>query len=731
MSAPTRIDIDALLAQMSIEEKVGQMTQLTIDVIAEGKPYQLKDPLTINEDKLREALLTYHVGSILNVGTHAHPKEHWQKIIHQIQETAIKGSRHGIPVIYGIDSVHGANYTKDSTLFPQQLAIAATWDTSFAKQGGVVTAYETRASAIPWVFSPVLDLGRHPLWPRIWETFGEDVHLSTQMGLAMLEGLQGEDGDYSKLDRVAACIKHFAGYSFPVSGKDRTPVWMGERQLREYFLPGFQATINAGAPTIMVNSGEINGIPVHVNAFILKTILRDELGFKGVALTDWEDIQYLHTRHRVAATQKEAVRMAIEAGIDMSMVPLDYSFNEYLVELVKEGSITEERIDESVRRILELKAGLGLFDQAAYPVEDYPDFGSPSFEAQSRKAAEESIILAKNENSLLPLSTERKYLLVGPTADSARSINGGWTYTWQGERSDQLNKRAVTIKTALERRLGAEQLVYELGCDFEAEGNVDAAVAAAAQVDAIILCLGESSYTEFFGNINDLNLPPVQLELVNALIQTAKPIVLVMAQGRPRIISSFADEMSSIVLGFYPGDQGGEAIAAALFGEINPSGKLPITYPRHPNSLETYDHKYTEASSIQGGPIAFQPQFEFGHGLSYTSFSYSDLSLSATQLTANEELSIHFTLRNSGKRAGKEVVQLYVSDLFASITPPVKRLRGFEKIELEAGEEKKVEMRLAISDLAFVGRDQKWVVEPGEFRLKVGDLEATFEVIEG
>ncbi len=724
------VNIDTLLNQMTIEEKVGQMTQVSIETITHYKGYYKPiRPLAIDKNRLEEAIIKYGVGSILNVGTQSHTPQRWYEIIKQIQDTAIQQTRLGIPVLYGIDSIHGASYTAGATLFPQQLALAATWNPTHAKTMGSISAYETKACSIPWTFSPVLDLGRNPVWPRLWETFGEDVHLSSVMGKAVTEGYQGED--ISHPEKLAACLKHFTGYSMPRSGKDRTPAWIPERFLQEYHLPGFATSIDAGAKTIMINSGEINGIPVHASRYMLTDVLRDQLGFEGVAVTDWEDIQMLHTRHRVASSHKEAVRIAIEAGVDMSMVPFKYSFAKHLVELVKEGTISEERIDRSVRRILTLKQELGLFDTPYTNPNSYPKFASNEFEQANKAAADEAIVLLKNNNATLPLSKSAKVLVTGPTADSMQSLNGGWTYTWQGEKSDELLVHEQTVLRAIQAKIGIDNVTFIGGATFDTLTNPKEVVETASNCDYIIVCLGEASYTEYAGNIHDLNLESAQLELATTLQQqTNKPVILVLLEGRPRIIRTIEPQCDAILTGLLPGNKGGEAIADILFGDVNPSGKLPITYPRYCNDLVPYDHKFSD--EVGPPPLKTQmynPQFEFGHGLSYTTFEYSNLTLSHKKLSESETLVISVKITNLGKITGKETVQLYISDLYASITPPVKRLRGFQKIELLPNTSQVVTFEVNVSDLAFVGIDNQWITEKGEFKVTINNLEEYFEFI--
>ncbi|RYY32109.1 MAG: beta-glucosidase, partial [Sphingobacteriaceae bacterium] len=533
--------VGQLLAKMTLEEKVGQMTQVTLDAIIKTGSSGTVEPHTIDAQKLNEAILKYHVGSILNTSGKPYTREQWLTFITQIQQTAAK-DRLKIPVVYGIDAIHGMNYTIGCTLFPQEIALAATFNPALALKAGEITAYETRASYIPWNFSPVLDLGKNALWPRIWETFGEDPFVAKTMGAAMIKGYQGDNiGDKYK---VAACMKHYLGYSFPLSGKDRTPAWIPDRYMREYFLPSFREAVKAGARTLMINSAEINGVPVHSSKYLLTDVLRNELGFTGIAVTDWADIKYLHDRHKIAATQKEAVMIAVNAGVDMSMVPYDYSFYSYLLELVKEGKVPMTRIDESVKRILTVKYELGLFERPVGNPSDYKKFGSAEFTKASLDAATEAITLLKNSNNVLPLKKGIKVLVTGPTANTMRALNGGWSYTWQGDKNDEYAASKNTILEAIQQKIGAANVVYEAGTSFDAVQNIDAAAMAAEQVDAVILCVGELSYTENVGNIDDLNIPDAQVQLAKAVAKAGKPVIVVLAEGRPRIVTEI-DKLSA------------------------------------------------------------------------------------------------------------------------------------------------------------------------------------------
>ena len=726
--------IEALLRQMTLEEKVGQMTQLTLEMLAGGKDQAFQ----IDPAKLEKAIVRYGVGSILNVYDQAFTVDKWQEVIRQIQEAANK-TRLKIPVIYGIDSIHGATYIQGSTLFPQEIGMAATWNPELMKRASEFTAIETRAAGIPWSFSPVLDIGRNPVWPRFWETFGEDPHLATVLGVAFVRGLEGDD--VSSQNHVAASLKHYMGYSFPLNGRDRTPAWIPEHYLRQYFLPTFAGAVHAGARTVMVNSADINGVPGHVNHRILTEILRNELGFKGFVVSDWADIKKLVTDWRVAANEKDATKMAIMAGIDMSMVPLDYSFADILIGLVKEGAVPQSRIDEAVRRILRVKFELGLFEKPMPDPALKSRIGSTEARQTSLQAAQESMTLLKNENNTLPLSKNRKVLVTGPTADSLISLNNGWSYVWQGSEESLYPKDRLTIRRAIEAKVGAANMTFVPGTkisrrpgsssnstptNVESEVDINAAVAAAKDADVVVLCLGEGSYTETPGNMPDLYLGEPQQKLAAAIAATGKPVVLVLVEGRPRIVSSIADAARAVLLAYNPGHEGGQAVADVLFGAFNPSGRLPFTYPRSPNALLMYDRPAFETESFDNAGI--KPLFEFGSGLSYTTYSYKDLRLDKNTITKQDEIAVSVTVTNSGSRAGKEVVQLYLTDLVASLTPAGKRLKRFAKIHLEPGQSRTLSFRLRQEDMAFIDTNNKSVVEPGEFEISIGGLKERFSL---
>jgi beta-glucosidase len=712
--------VEKLLAQMTLKEKVGQMTQLEIGMVTDGTGPDLR----INPDKLRKAVGEYGVGSILNVNDQALSVEKWHEIIRAIQEEA-KKARLKIPVVYGIDTIHGANYIAGSTLFPQPLAMAATWNPELMLRGSQIAAAETRKAGIPWTFSPVLDAGRQPLWSRLWETFGEDTYLATVMGVAAVRGYEGSD--LSSAVSVSASLKHYVGYSYPTTGGDRTPALIPENTLREYFLPNFAAAVKAGAHTVMVNSGEVNGIPGHANGYLLKDVLRGELGLQGFVVSDWMDIKKLVGVHRIAPNEKEATRIAVLAGIDMSMVPSDYSFSDLLLELAQEGKVPVSRIDEAVRRILTVKYQMGLFDDPLRGMESKTVVGSPESRQVSLEAARESITLLKNENHALPLSKTAHILVTGPDADSLIPLNNGWTYTWQGDRASAYPKDHATILKAIQEKIGAGNVTYVPGTTVDHEADVAKAAEAASKADAVVICIGEWAYAETPGNITDLTLPDAQLLLVQRIEETKKPVILVLTEGRPRVINRIAGPARAIVMAYNPSNEGGQAIADVLFGDVNPSGKLPITYPRWPNRLFTYDHKVFEGEDWGEGKAQAPPQFEFGTGLSYTSFAYSDLQVAPSGASGAQAVQVEVTVKNTGDRPGKEVVQLYLSKRFASVTPPLKRLKRFAKVPLQPGESRKLSFALTADDLSFIGLENKRVVEPGTFDVLVGGLHQSFE----
>ena len=713
--------VDSLIAKMTLEEKVGQMTEVTSDVVSTTT----NGAHQIDADKIKEAILKYHVGSILNVSGHAYDRKHWYEVISAIQAEAAQ-DRLKIPVIYGIDAIHGVTYTLGSTLFPQEIGMAATFNRLLAYKAGTITAYETRASYIPWNYSPVLDLGKMPLWPRIYETLGEDPYLIKTMGASIIHGYQGSDvGDKY---HVAACMKHYLGYGDPLDGKDRTPAWIPDRYMREYFLPPFIEAVKEGAKTVMINSGEINGVPIHASHYMLTDVLRGELHFEGIAVSDWRDIEYLHDRHHIAATQKDAVMIAVNAGVDMSMVPYEYSFYNYLIELVNEGKVPMARINQAVHRILKVKYELGLFDRPVGNPDDYPKFGSEEFRKVSLQAATESITLLKNNNNVLPLKKTMKVLVTGPTANTMQGLDGGWSYTWQGDQSDSFAANKNTILKAIQQKIGKDNVTFLPGATYDSLQNVNDVVKAAKNADAIVLCLGELSYAENVGNIDDLNLPWAQTELALQLAATGKPIILVLAEGRPRVVTEAESHSSATMMAYLSGNEGGDALADILFGDANPSGRLPVTYPRYANALVNYYRKNLENGNSDD-KHGYNPLYEFGTGLSYTTFSYSNLHLSQPDLKDGETITVTVDVKNSGARDGKESVLMYTQEEYASITPDFKRLRAYDKIDLKAGETKTVTFKITPKDIAFVNDLSKTVTEAGEFKVMIGDQSQSFNYI--
>lgn len=728
--------IEALLKKMTVEEKVGQMTELEIGVITNG----FGNTVQIDPAKLEKAIVQYKVGSILNVPGHALTVDKWWEIVGAIQAASAK-TRLKIPNIYGVDSIHGANYVQGATLFPQEIAMAATWNPYLMQKSQEITAMETRAAALPWAYSPNLDLGRQPTWGRYWETYGEDPYLAKVMGTAFVRGLEGTDVANDK--HVASCPKHYLAYSFPFSGRDRTNAILSETELREYYLPPYEAAFKAGARTVMVNSAAINGIPGHINKHLLTDVLKGELGFDGFIVSDWQDIQKLVTQWKVAKDEKEATMIAINAGIDMSMVPQSYTFSDNLIELVKEKKVPMTRIDDAVRRILRVKFQLGLFENPMPNPSVKNNFGKPEYAQVSLEAARESLVLLKNDSNILPLAKNKKVLVTGPTADSLISLNNGWTWVWQGSEKSLYPKDKLTIQQAIKAKLGGN-VQFVQGTEitlppgktafegtpamFDREVDVDKAVEAAKKSDVVVLCLGEGSYAETPGNMTDLTLPEIQLKFAEKIIATGKPVVLVMVEGRPRIINRIADKVSGILLAMNPSDMGGVAIADVLFGDYNPNGKLPLTYPRHPHNYLMYDYRTFEVEETSYGNSATTPQFYFGDGLSYTTFAYSDLKLSSKSIPMTGEITVSFKITNTGKRAGKETAILYLRDEVASVAPPGKRVKRFAKISLNAGESKTITFKLNKDDLSFIGANNKPIVEAGDFTVMVGSLKDTFTV---
>lgn len=715
-------EVQELIKNMSLEEKAGQMTQIDIrNLLTNG--YGNTDE-KLDTARLKEAIQTYHVGSVLNC-IQAYTPEKWVELITQIQNEALQ-SPNKIPVLYGTDAMHGAGFIKDAILFPHNIGMAAARNNALVAETALVTAIEARSVGLTWNFAPVLDVGREPYWSRFEETFGEDVYITTQMGAAAVQTMEG--ADLTSKSSMASCLKHFIGYSAPKNGIDRTQSHIPEIVLREYYLPPFREAIAKGASSVMINSAEINGIPCHGNKWLLTDLLRTELGFTGMVVSDWEDVIRLHTWHKVAATPKEAVRMAVNAGVDMSMVPNDYSFPKYLVELVQEGKVSMARMDEAVGRILTLKIKLGLMKHPVPSMADIGVVGSQEHQQVALDAARESITLLKNKNNILPLATDKKILLVGPAANSLSALHSSWSYTWQGSNQALYPETTKTVRQALEATGGAANIISNATATFEDAANYDVSFIRkhAAAADVIVICIGEDAYAEQPGVIKDLNLPDAQKQLIVAAEKTGKPVIVCLVEGRPRLFPVEEALTDAVVLCYRPGSKGADALAEILYGSINPSGKLPFTYPRYGGDITTYDYKFKEAEQqLKPGVsefIAFNPQWAFGHGLSYTTFVYSNLKVNKADFAKQDSVLVTVDISNTGKYTGKIAVELYSRDHFASITPSEKRLRKYIKIELRAGEMQTVSFTIKATDLQFVNKDLATVTETGAFDLMVENL---------
>lgn len=715
---PREAKVDSMLHGLTLEEKVGQMTQMNVEVFVQRQAGNVPHPLRLDTTKLIEAIQTRGIGSIMNTVGKALDLEDWKYITQTIRHFSAPENGGSIPIMYAIDAVHGANYVANSTLFPHQLGMAATWNDSLITAMGTVTAKESRAAGIPWIFSPILDVARQPLWVQFFETFGEDSYLTQRMGSTLVKAYQ--EGEWP----VAACAKHFVGYGFPFSGKDRTPVHIGERTLREIHLPPFERAVESGLHSVMIGSNELDGVPMLANRYWLEEVLRKEVGFEGVMLSDWADVAHLADWHHVAKDTTEAALMAIEAGLDMAMVPDDYSFYRDVIKLVKAGKISEERIDASVRRILTLKWKMGLFGAMESPALDPSTLEEHA--AAAYESAVEGITLLKNEGNVLPLSENDRVFLTGPTAHSLVYLNGAWSRTWQGVDAVITKEVHLTVLEAMQKALPA--LEYAAGSSIDQTIDIEGALERAAKASVIVLCLGEAPATEKPGDRRDLTLSKAQLTLANAMLETGKPVVLVLLQDRPQIIAEIADRCAAVIMAYRPGNEGGRALADLLNGKRNFSGHLPFTYPSAVNDWTTYDHKFPETIGSDWGPNGFQPQWEFGHGLSYSNFEYSALRLDRTEYAKKGTIKVSVEVRNASDYGGKEVVQVFISDETARITPPVKRLRDYAKVALKPGEKRTVEFEIPVARLAFVGEDHEWVVEPGRFTLQVGGLEQGFEV---
>lgn len=719
--------VEETLSRMTLDEKVGQMMQLTVDAVCR----ETADGFELDSAKLQRAIAEYKVGSFLNApGPVAQTPEWWHRTIGQIQELSMKVM--GIPTLYGLDQIHGTTYTLGGILFPQNINLAASFNVNLAEESGRITAYETRAAGCPWVFSPTVDMARDPRWSRVWENFGEDCLINGVMGSALVRGLQGEEPHAVPANRVGACVKHYLGYSMARTGKDRTPAYISDSELREKCFQPFKACVEAGALSIMVNSGSINGVPVHASHRLLTEWLKEDLKWDGMLITDWADINNLYTREHIAADKKEAICMAINAGIDMAMEPYDLDFCTLLKELVEEGHVPLARVDDAVRRILRLKYRLGLFDTPMTSVEAYPLFGSPIHAEAALRAAEESEVLLKNEGQLLPLAEGKRLLVCGPNAHSMRSLNGGWSYTWQGHLADRFATECHTIYEALAERFGADRVRHVAGVSYKAEGSyveeetpdIAAAVRAASWADVIVACVGENSYCETPGNLNDLALSASQRDLVRALSKTGKPIVLVINGGRPRLVADIEPLAQAVIDVLLPGNYGGDALARIMAGDVNPSARLPYTYPRYSASLTTYDYRVSETVGRMEGAYDYDArvdvQWPFGYGLSYTEFAYSNLQCSPSTFEAGDTLEVSVDVTNTGKCFGRHAVLLFSSDEVASLTPEVRRLRAFTKIDLQPGEQTTIRFSLPADDLALVDANGCWVLEAGRFTLQCG-----------
>lgn len=724
--------VEQTLKKLTLEEKIGQMMELVTDLFGANDKNGV---FYIDEHKTDSILSRYKIGSILNApNTCAPTAKQWEKYIAQIQKISMK--RIGIPCVFGLDQNHGSTYTQGGTLFPQNINVAATFNREIARRSAEATAYETRAVSIPWTYSPTVDLGRDARWPRIWENFGEDCYLSSEMGKAMVYGFQGEDPNNIDQYHIATSMKHFMGYGVPWTGKDRTPAYISPADLREKHFAPFLAGLQAGALTVMVNSASVNGMPMHANKDILTGWLKEETGWDGVLITDWADINNLYTREMVAKDKKDALRIAINAGIDMIMEPYSCDACGYLVELVKEGKIPMSRIDDACRRVLRMKYRLDLFKNPTQKLKNYPKFGGEEFAKLALEGATESMVLLKNEGNILPLQHGKKILLTGPNANQMRCLDGGWSYTWQGHRADEFAGKYNTIYEAFCNEYGKENVILNQGVTYNEKGKyweenepqIQGAVAAAKDADVIVACIGENSYTETPGNLTDLWLSENQRNLVKALAQTGKPVILVLNEGRPRLIADIEPLAQGIINILIPGNMGGDALANLVSGKSNFSGKMPYTYPKEINSLANYDFKKSEEVGTMEGAYDYNAkitqQWGFGYGLSYTSYKYSNLKVSQSDFRHGDIIKVSVDVKNTGKVAGKESVLLFSSDLIASMVPDGRRLRAFDKVELQPGETKTMIFELKADDLAFVGWNGKWRLEEGDFKLMIADQSA-------
>ncbi len=725
--------VEEILKGMTLEEKVGQMAELGIDIFGNSVTGVADDKkFILNEQVLEEVAEKYKFGSVLNAPGKALSAEEWNEIITKINAVSLRHT--GLPTLYGIDAIHGATYTWASPLFPQEVNAAASFNRALVRQMAEMTAYEVRASNIPWTYSPTLDLGRKASWPRQWESFSEDAYLTAEMAREMVLGYQGEDPNHIDRYHIASCPKHYMAYGMTNSGQDRTPAYVSVAELREKHFAPFKAAVEAGALSIMVNSASVNGIPTHADYELLTVWLKEGLNWDGMVVTDWADIANLYTREKIAVDYKDAIRLAVNAGVDMSMIPYDVNFCPLLVELVKEGKVPEERVDDAARRVIRMKVRLGLLDTPNTYLKDYPKFQGEEIREACYETASESITLLKNDNAILPLAPQTRILVAGPNADRMRPLCGGWSYSWQGDIVDKVLPDGTTFLDAI-RAIGGDRVSYVAGVEYATSGhfagecNVDiqAAVKAAGEVDVVVLCIGENSYCETPGNINEMALSENQQQLAKALIATGKPVVLVLNEGRGRIISSFVDSTAAVLHTYLPGTEGARALADILYGKVNPSGKLPYTYQKYSNAMTTYDHKVSESVGTMQGAYDYNAvvsvQWAFGYGLSYTEFEYSNLRVvEGKEFKAGEKIRIAVDVKNVGERDGKESVLLFINDDVASVVPDARRLRDFQKVEIGAGKTATVEFELQAEELAMAANDGKWHLEEGTFTVQCGNL---------
>ncbi|MFB9271248.1 MULTISPECIES: glycoside hydrolase family 3 N-terminal domain-containing protein [Flavobacteriaceae] len=714
----TEAKIEELVTKMTLKEKAGQMLNIGLPSVLKGEYWDVRDSVNFDAQKFKKFIIDYAVGSIHNTPQYPATKEEWFKIVKEIQDSAMQKTRLGIPVLYGIDNIHGANYVNGSVMFPHQIAVAATWNTELSRIGAEITSYESRAASLPWNFNPNADVATNPLWGRIGESFGEDPYLISEMTNAYIKGSQEKGLENSASSAV--CMKHFVGYGAGKNGKDRANAIIPENSLRQYFLPPFEKALENGAMGVMISSNAVNGVPCHLNTYYITDILKGEMGFKGVVISDFSDVEFLVAAHQSAKDMREATKLAVNAGIDLLMNPYDADVVDLIVELVEAGEISKERIDDAVTRVLRLKFYLNLFETPYNNPNEYPDFGSEKHIAANYKTASEAITLLKNENAILPLSSNKKVLVTGYSANSINMLNGAWSRSFLGRDTTYNDPSKLTILDAIKKQVGTKNVDFVEGTDYLENINSDLAVSKAKKADYIVVCVGEIPASEKPSDINELELPKVQQELVKKLAKTGKPIILVMVQGRPRIVREIEPLANGILMAYLPGQEGGRAISDVIFGTINPSGKLPYTYPKFTGNILPYYYKKADIRDIDWGYNGFYPQFEFGFGLSYTSFEYSNLKISKDTLTTSDKFKVAITIKNSGKREGKEIVQVFIKDLVATVSPDSKKLVRFDKVNLKADEIKTLEFDLTTKDLESIGINNKWIIEEGEFEILVG-----------